>query len=128
MRWVETCAIKPNRCAAIPFVGGNDPEGYIDTGSEMDGFDNHCYVSVKAVNEMATLIGRPTVSQFREVVDSNIHFSERLDEVTKERDELAARFEAIDMLASAGFVERKKTGRPFKRRDLEPVDELVTSE
>lgn len=124
MRWVETCAVRPNRCAAIPFVGGNDELGYIDTGSELDGFDNHVYVSVRAVHEMAALIGLPTVAQFREVVDSNIHFSERLDEVTKERDDLQSRFEAIDMLASAGFVERKKPGRPFKRRE----EELVASE
>lgn len=111
MRWVETAAIRPNRCAAIPFIGGNDPDGYIDTGSELDGFDNHVFISVKAVHEMATLIGRPTVAQFREVVSSNIAFSERLHALTAERDELLERFAAIDVIESADFRARKKTGR-----------------
>ena len=120
MRWVETAAIRPHRCAAIPFIGGNDKLGYIDTGSELDGFDNHVYLSVRAVHEMANLIGRPTLEQFREVVDSNIAFSERLDEVTRERDELQARFDAIDVIESADFRARRKTGRkPVQRQETE---------
>lgn len=120
MRWVPTAAVRPARCAAIPFIGGNDELGYIDTGSELDGFDNHVYISVRAVHEMANMIGRPTREQFQEVVESNIHFSQRLDEVTRERDELLARFDAIDVIESADFRARKKTGRkPVKRQEHE---------
>ena len=63
---------------------------------------------------MASLIGRPTIEQFREVVDSNVEFAARLEEVTAERDELAKRFAAIDILAGADFRTRNKPGRPKK--------------
>lgn len=114
MRWVETATIRPHRCAAIPFVAGNDEEGFIDTGSELDGFDNHVYISVKAVNEMANLIGRPTITQFREVVQSNQDMYTRLLELTAQRDALQRQIDAVDVLASADFVARRKPGRKAK--------------
>jgi hypothetical protein len=128
MRWVPTATINPHRCAVIPFVSASDPEGFIDTGSELSGFgpDKHVYVSVKAVNEMASLIGRPTISQFREVVDSNIALASKLAEVTAERDGLEERFAAIDVLASADFVARKKQGRRPTKKDETP-EEVVAA-
>lgn len=122
MRWVEVAAIRPHRCAVIPFVGGHDSRGYIDTGSEMEGFDNHIYVSVTAVDAMADLIGRPTISQFREVVTSNQEHAAALAQVIAERDDLKARFDAIDVLAGADFRARKKPGRKAAEKpDKEPV-------
>jgi hypothetical protein len=114
VRWVEVAAIRPHRCAVIPFISGHDELGYIDTGSEMDGFDNHVYVSVKAVKEMARLIGLPSRAEYHEAATELAAVQAELEKITTERDDLEARFEAIDILASRGFVERKKTGRPKK--------------
>lgn len=56
MRWVRTPAIRPHRCAAIPFIT-NDQKGFIDTGYDLMGWDPHVYVSVTGVEQMARMIG-----------------------------------------------------------------------
>ena len=58
MRLVAHAAIRPHRCAVIPFIANsNTAEGFIDTGYDLPGWDPHVYVSVQAVKEMARLIG-----------------------------------------------------------------------
>ena len=56
MRWVQTATQEPHRCAAVPFVGHTSVKGFIDTGSEMNGWDQHVYISVDAVEQMAAII------------------------------------------------------------------------
>jgi hypothetical protein len=58
MRWVAHAAIRPHRCAVIPFVGNSNASGgFIDTGMTLPGWDPHVYISVEAVKEMARMIG-----------------------------------------------------------------------
>lgn len=58
MRWVQQAALRPHRCAAVPFIGNATAgEGFIDTGHDLPGWDPHVYVSVTAVKEMARMIG-----------------------------------------------------------------------
>lgn len=112
MRWVEAATGAPHRCAAIPFVGMNHELGYIQTGAVMDGFDNEVYISVVAVKEMATIIGYPTVEEHRNLVVEANRIARQLEATTAELAAARAELDAIDMLASAGFVARKKPGRP----------------
>lgn len=57
MRWVQQAAIRPHRCAVIPFIGNsNSTRGFIDTGQELRERDQ-VYVSVEAVEQMAAMIG-----------------------------------------------------------------------
>lgn len=114
MRLVETAVIRPNRCAVIPFIASNDEEGFIDTGSEMNGYDQHIYVSVKAVKEMARLIGWQSPGDFNRMVTEANKNARRVEELAAERDALQQKFDAIDVLTSADFRARNKAGRPRK--------------
>lgn len=114
MRWVERAVTKPSRCAVIPFIGQGHEDGYIDTGSELDGFDNHVYVSVVAVREMARLINWVAPEEI-EVRDTHItELEARVAELEAEVASLDGVFEAIDVLESRGYTSRKKAGRPKK--------------
>lgn len=58
MRIVQQAALRPHRCAAVPFIGNSNSKlGFVDTGQDLPGWDPHVYVSVEAVCEMARLIG-----------------------------------------------------------------------
>jgi hypothetical protein len=57
VRWVQQPAIRPHRCAVIPFLGGHNSRGFIDTGQDMRDHDSHVYISVEAVEQLARLIG-----------------------------------------------------------------------
>jgi hypothetical protein len=123
MRFVEKAVIRPARCAVFPHLpnGGNHPDGFLDTGSEMppSGFDQHVYVSVVAVREMATKIGwhsPETVSGIENELEFLKHKCAQLeDEVA----ELNKDFDAIEQLQSKGYTARKKTGR--KPQPKEPL-------
>ena len=68
MRIVPRPTFKPMRCAALPYVGQTHAHTrWIDTGSELDGFDNHVYVSSVAVDEFNRLLGNPSKAQFGKV-------------------------------------------------------------
>lgn len=55
-QWVDHARLYPARCAVLPQLGGNDPRGYIDTGTTtMSG--ERVYVSVVAAELMAEGIG-----------------------------------------------------------------------
>jgi hypothetical protein len=106
----------------LPQIGAsNQRVRWIDTGSEMPGFDNHVYVCDVAVLEMARLLGLPERSEYRQAVTDRDRLAAELERTVAERDDLQARFEAIDILASKGFVERKKTGRPKTKQEVGAV-------
>lgn len=121
MRWVDRALTKPSRCAVIPSIGIDHPEGYIDTGSELPGkgdqFDCHVYVSVVALREMCKTMGWPLPEQAAEVEQQLSAVEAQLEAVVAERDALAAKFQAIDVLASEGFRARNKPGRPPKKKE-----------
>jgi len=116
MRWVETPAVRPNHCAAIPFVT-NDPEGFIDTGSELDGYDNHVYVSVTAIREMARMIGYQHPADVAQLERELRETREELQVAQVKLAEQERHLVAIDVLASAGFTARKKPGRPKREEE-----------
>jgi len=114
MRWVESATIRPHRCAVIPFVG-HDESGFIDSGSEMDGFDNHVYVSVTAVREMARLIGLPTKAEYNALVAEANETARQLEHVTVQLSEARRELDAIDVIESGDYREfkrKRRTGRP----------------
>lgn len=119
MRLVEKAAIRPNHCAALPYIGQSHPDGFVDTGTELPGFDNRVYLSVVAVREMARLIGWAAPE---ELVEARARVAELEARVADLEDEIArtdAVIDAIDVMESRGFTARRKPGRP--RRVEEPV-------
>lgn len=122
MRLVPTADIKPGRCAVLPQVGGQHPEGYIDTGSEMLGggdgrFDQHVYVSVVAARELAGVIGWIDPSTLEVLVAEQ---AQRIAALDAELTEANRQLDAIDALESAGYRSRKKPGRKPAREE-QPV-------
>ncbi len=115
MRWVETATIAPHRCAVIPYIGSNSDQGFIDSGSEMDGFDQHVYISVVAVKEMARLIGLPSKEEYNRIVAEANSLARQYDELSDELDAAKQELDAIDTLESSDYREfkrKKRTGRP----------------
>lgn len=112
MRFVERAITRPSRCAVLPYVGANHPRGFIDTGSELAGFDNHVYVSVVAAEEMARMVGFVPGHRLKEIEAER---DAALLELAQAREDLAVaerHLEAVDLLESKGFTARKKPGRP----------------
>jgi hypothetical protein len=119
MRWVESATIRPHRCAVIPFVG-SDESGFIDTGSEMEGFDNHVYVSVTAVKEMARMIGLPSKAEYNQIVAEANNVARQLEDMAADLADARRELDAIDVIESADYREfkrRKRTGRPPGRKE-----------
>lgn len=111
MRWVESAPTRPQHCAVLPYIGSfNSQRGFIDTGAELPGFDNHVYVSVLAVEQMASMIGwAPAVE------DPRLEQAQaRVAELEAERDELKGQLAAIGTLKLAGATTARPVGRPKK--------------
>ena len=111
MRWVATPASRPHHCAAVPFIA-RDEEGFIDTGSELPGYDNHVYVSVKAVREMARMVGmvgQGAASDSAKPAIPGPMTVAQLKDAAEENDALRNQFEAIDTLRKVGLVPVKET-------------------
>jgi uncharacterized protein (UPF0335 family) len=115
VRFVEKAVIRPSRCAVLPHLpsGGNHPDGFIDTMAEMpsSGFDQHVYVSVVAVREMAKMIGWHSPETMDATENELEALKHRCAALEDEVQTLNKEFEAIDLLESAGYTSRKKPGR-----------------
>lgn len=114
MRWVATAAIRPHRCAVIPYIGAGHERGYFDAGSELDGFDNHVYISVVAAEQMAGMLGWASPHERAALIQEVEDLRRDRARLEDENSDLNRDFEAIDLLASKGFQARKKQGRPRK--------------
>jgi hypothetical protein len=115
MRLVERASIRPMRCAVLPQIGANHPRGFVDTGSELfGGLDNHVYVSVVAVEEMARMVGWVPQRERKQVEAERDEALERVAELEAELEDAHRNLDAVDQLVSAGYVSRKKPGRPRK--------------
>lgn len=118
MRWVQQAAIRPHRCAVLPFVGNsNTSRGFIDTGSELDGWDNHVYISVDAVEEMARLLGwvPPHVLKAMEAKADSTQAD--LTDAISEIKELELELDAVQTLKAKGWGPATKPARKLKEAE-----------
>lgn len=77
----------------------------------MPGFDNRVYVSDIGCRELMRVFGFATPEQHAETVQERDLLRADLATTQAELADLKERFDAIDVLASADFVARKKPGR-----------------
>ncbi len=75
-------------------------------------FDQRVYVSVRAVRLLAENIGFADPSELRVELAEAVERAERLE---AELDEANRALDAVDVMESAGFTKRRKTGRPPKQ-------------
>jgi hypothetical protein len=113
VRFVESAPIFPSRCAVLPQIGGNHPRGYIDTQGEFvsSGKDQHVYVSVVAVEEMARKLGWHSPETVDELERTLEGYKHRVAQLEAEVEDLNKDFDAIEQLQSRGYTARKKPGR-----------------
>jgi len=121
MMFVEKAVISPARCAVIPHIDGDHPEGFIDSGSEMLGggdgrFDQRVYVSIVACRELATMIGWEDPAELRaQVADLEERLATAEQAVTVAHNFL----DAIDVLESGEFRARRKAKQSKQREPVE---------
>lgn len=113
MNIVAKPELAPHTCAVLA-IGPSMDDVWIDTGVNLTAVDPHVYISGRGATLIADTIGwtAPTV---RDELDERIESLERENhDLELQLAEADKQLSAIDMLASAGFVARKKTGRPRK--------------
>jgi hypothetical protein len=99
----------PHRCAFT--LRDQDPEGFF-VGETLSGWDPKAAISASYARTLARELGyvHPDVhaQTIRERDEARSEAAVLQGEVDRQRE----RFDAIDLLASAGFQARKKPGRP----------------
>lgn len=109
MRWVQQAAIRPHRCAVVPFLGNSSTRrGFIDTGQDLPGWDNHVYISVEAVEEMARMVGWTPPGVAAEAQRQTEKANVRVEEHEARIAELEEQLAAVETLRNAGFKSRAK--------------------
>jgi hypothetical protein len=106
---VERPIFEPHRCMVLG--KGDDPVGWVDCGNVAHNKpDPRSYVSHGGVLTAARLFGYdiPKLLDDSERAD---RLEADLEQANARVSELEAEFAAIDLLASKGFVARKKPGR-----------------
>jgi hypothetical protein len=109
MTLVPRPAHPPHRCSFT--LRDTDPEGFIQ-GQVLSGWDPSAAISASYLRQEARALGMFDAATHQNALDEIEDLKDQLATVTAERDQLHAKFEAIDVLASAGFQARKKPGRP----------------
>lgn len=99
---VDRCEMPPGHCIAT--MSHDDPKGFVDTLLTPALVDPRVYLSVSYIEEMARKLGMEYPPS-QEQVDEVLELKEQLKEAERQ-------LQAIDVMESAGFVARKKPGRP----------------
>lgn len=114
-RHVDSAALFPHHCAAIPFLGNSSARaGFIDTGMEIRGVDPHIYISMEAAQEIAKFIGWSGPSTARGLQGEVARLTAELDQVIAERDAAQQYIDSIEYVARGPMKPYKKSGRPKK--------------
>jgi hypothetical protein len=105
MRLVERPHAKPNRCAANPSIGQSRRDlRWIDTGSEMDGFDNHIYLSEPSVRDAAKLLGFPSQGEYAALLEERDRLALELEKLKADLKDAVDTLKAISTVQAAGLT------------------------
>jgi hypothetical protein len=98
----------PNCCSFT--LRADDPEGFF-LGEILSGWDSKAAISVRFARALARELGYVHPDDHQRVLDELADHKAECAELADQVEALNDRFEAIDVLASAGFQARKKPGR-----------------
>lgn len=102
-------AFEPHYCSFT--LRGDDPEGFFE-GRNLTGPADVAYISVSRVRTYAEALGFASPTTHAAVEEELTAALSRVTELESQLEALQGKFDAIDVLASAGFTARKKAGRP----------------
>lgn len=103
LRIVDRPELPPGHCIAT--MRDEDKKGFVDTLLTPPVIDPRIYLSVSYIEEVARSLGMeyPKVEQ-----------SEEVEDLKRQLEDAEKALQAVDVIESAGFVARKKAGRPKK--------------
>lgn len=111
---VERLDQPPHRCAFT--LRDQDPEGFF-VGETLSGWDPKAAISASYARSLARELGYVHPDDHARLLAENDQLATELAEARTELAEMDAKFDAIDLLASAGFQARKKPGRPAQSKE-----------
>ena len=120
MNRVASCKMSPHACAVFPTLGANHARGYWDTGVDVQGPGIHIhrmYISVEAVDHLARQQGWVAQDDHATLLAELERAREESFRLAEELDRAEAVIDSIDVIESAEFKARRKSGRIKK----EPV-------
>lgn len=111
--FVPRLLFEPYRCSFT--LRDQDPDGFFQ-GRNLTGPVDVAAISVSRVRTYAESLGYVSGETHQAALDANVQLAGERDALVEELEALRGQFEAIDLLASAGFQARKKPGRrPVER-------------
>ena len=113
MNRVPSPVLPPHQCLLTG--RGSDPDGFFTVpGAVVKALDPVPYVCASIVRDMARDLGWVSPAEHAVVCEELAAAQSRVTELESRLAALEQKFDAIDVLASAGFQARKKPGRPAK--------------
>lgn len=112
MRKVSRPSFEPHVCAIT--LRGEDPDGFYEPNINLTGLDPWVSLSHSGLAGWARENGWLSPEAKAEMDDRIAALEAERDRVAEDLVKVKGAIEAIDALESAGFVARKKPGRPAK--------------
>jgi hypothetical protein len=103
----------PHRCAIVPYIT-EDPGGFIDTGTELPGWDPHVYVSATGALEIAKAFGFPTPGALATAVARVTELEAANAELTEQLDRAQSQLDAVAVLQAHGYTAGPRSPRRTK--------------
>lgn len=113
MRFVESATQRPHTCIFYPQLGGNHPEGFIESNSLIDDYFTP-YVSLVALRELAEKIPQAGLCRRDDLTlaqAENEALKRELEDVRAQMAEYDKELDAIHTLRARGYSAQKKPGR-----------------
>jgi hypothetical protein len=109
---IERPMWEPHHCCFT--LKHEDPEGFYP-GQFINGRDPRAVIAVSHVRTLARDLGYVHPDEHQAVLEQKAELEDQINAMQSEMDHMHRQVEAIDLLQSAGYVARKKPGRPPKQ-------------
>jgi len=120
VRIVRKAEIRPMKCVFYPQIGHDHPKGYVDTGMDMLGVDPHAYISIQAIEDIASHLGWLTPAENKRMCEELATAHEKIIQLEDENNKLDEEAQAIDVLRGRGYQPRGRPGRKPKKQEHDP--------
>lgn len=105
--------MRPNHCALTPHIT-RDPDGFIDTGTRLTGFQPRVYISMSGFRDLALSLGYPTPQERHELQEQIAGLQERVEELEAAVAEKDAALNAVAVLKQAGYSAQRRPAAKTK--------------
>lgn len=95
--------MRPNHCALAPQTS-RDPDGFIDTGVKLPGFQPRVYIAMSSFRELARRLGYISPEGQREALDQLGAYHDRVEQLEAELAEAHAALDAVAVLRKRGYT------------------------